>query len=175
MKIAQTMDPYLPCRSSVIRLTKIEEFALFACRWRFFETKDLSAVLIERPNIDRHAWSKKRNPFFWMLRYVARVVSALVAGILYAAFLCISHLSYFLLCLFRPVVDVSMIGGVIMLPTAFAAFVKPEVAHGMPYWVFLLMAVGFVATSMGYSRFVDWFAPPDTDDPAKRYRRPDWR
>lgn len=169
------MDPRLPCGSSITSLTKIQEFALSACRWRFFETKDLNAVIVERPNIDTHAWSKKRNLVFGMLRYVVRVVSALVAGILYAAFLCIWHLSYFLLCLFRPVVDVSMIGGVIMLPTAFAAFVKPEVAHGMPYWVFLLMAVGFVATSMGYSRFVDWFAPPDTDDPAERYRRPDWR
>ncbi|WP_273793783.1 hypothetical protein [Brucella anthropi] len=132
-------------------------------------------MLVERPNIDTHAWSKNRNPFFWMLRYVVRVVSALAAGIPYALFLCIWHLSYFLLCLFRPVVDVLMIGGVIMLPIAFAAFIKPEVAHGMPYWVFLLMAVGFVATFMGYSKFVDWFAPPDTEDPAERYRRPDWR
>lgn len=107
-------------------------------------------MIVERPNIDTHAWSKKRNLVFGMLRYVVRVVSALVAGILYATFLCIWHLSYFLLCLFRPVVDVSMIGGGIMLPTAFA-------------------------TSMGYSRFVDWFAPPDTADPAERYRRPDWR
>ncbi|WP_024896853.1 hypothetical protein [Brucella rhizosphaerae] len=127
----------------------------------------------ERPNIDTHARSQTRSPVFGMLRYVVRVFAALATGILYAIFHCIWHLSYFLLCLFRPVVDVSMIGGVIRLPTAFAAFVKPEVAHSIPYWVFLLMAVGFVATSMGYSRFVDWFAPPDTDDPAKRYRRPD--
>ena len=129
----------------------------------------------KRPNIDTHARSQTRSPVFGMLRYVVRVVAALATGILYAIFHCIWHLSYFLLCLFRPVVDVLMIGGVIMLPIAFAAFVKPEVAHGMPYWVFLLMAVGFVTTSMGYSRFVDWLAPPGAEDPAERYRRPDWR
>ncbi|TFE92448.1 hypothetical protein B5M44_26255 [Shinella sumterensis] len=58
---------------------------------------------------------------------------------------------------------------------AFVAFVKPEVANGMPFWGFLLMAVGFIGIPVGYSRFVDWIAPPGTEDPAIRYQRPDWR
>ena len=36
------------------------------------------------------------------------------------------------------------------------AFVKPEAANGTPFWVFLLMASGFVGVSIGYSKFVDW-------------------
>ncbi|ASV88689.1 hypothetical protein CES85_3803 (plasmid) [Ochrobactrum quorumnocens] len=45
----------------------------------------------------------------------------------------------------------------------FAAFVKTEVAHGVPYRLFLLMTVGFVGISMGYSRFADWFALPGAE------------
>ncbi|OBZ97596.1 hypothetical protein ADU59_00250 (plasmid) [Pararhizobium polonicum] len=61
-----------------------------------------------------------------------------------------------------------------MLPVSFAAFVKPETANGMPFWAILLMAVGFISFAMGYSKFVEWFAPPGEADPFERYRRRDW-
>lgn len=117
----------------------------------------------------------KRNPLWRLIRYIARALAALVVGILGGILHGIWHLAYSLLCLFRPVVNVLMLGGVIMPLVAFVAFVKPEAANGMPFWVFLLMAAGFVGISMGYSKFVDWIAPSGTEDPAARYRRPDWR
>ncbi|MDC7259532.1 MULTISPECIES: hypothetical protein [unclassified Shinella] len=117
----------------------------------------------------------KRNPLSRLLRHVARAVAALATGIVRGILLSVWHFVYFLLCLFRPVVNVLMLGGVIMPLVAFVAFVKPEAANGMPFWVFLLMAAGFVGISMGYSKFVDLIAPSGTEDPADRYRRPDWR
>ena len=113
----------------------------------------------------------KRNPLFRLIRHVASALAALVVGILHTVW----HFAYFLLCLFRPVVNVLMLGCFIMPLVAFVAFVKPEAANGMPFWVFLLMAAGFAGVSMGYSKLVDWIAPPGTEDPATRYRRPDWR
>lgn len=77
--------------------------------------------------------------------------------------------------MFRPVVNVLVVGGVIMLPLSFAAFVKPETANGMPFWTILLMGVGFIGFAMGYWKFVEWFSPPGEDDPFQRYRRRDWR
>jgi hypothetical protein len=117
----------------------------------------------------------KRNPLFRLLRHVARAVAALATGIVRGILHTVWHFAYFLLCLFRPVVNVLMLGGFIMPLVAFVAFVKPEAANGMSVWVFLLMAAGFVGISMGYSKFVDWIAPSGTEDPAARYRRPDWR
>jgi hypothetical protein len=105
------------------------------------------------------------------VRALAAVVVGIIRGVLHG----IWHLAYFLLCLLRPVINVMMLGCLIMPLVAFVAFVKPEAANGMPFWVFLLMAAGFVGVSMGYSKFVDWIAPPGTEDPAVRYRRPDWR
>lgn len=109
-----------------------------------------------------------------MLRYVARFIIALAFGLLHGAVYAIWHFIYSLLCLLRRTVDVFMVGGALMIPIAFASFVKPEIAPGMPYWVILLMAIIFCAISMGYSKFVDWFAPPDAEDPANRYKRADW-
>ena len=117
-------------------------------------------MIEERPIVDMNGRPENRNPFFRLLRYVARALVALVAGTVRAVLHCIWHLAYFLLCLLRPVVDVLMLGGVIMPLVAFVAFVKPEAANGIPFWVFLLMAVGFVGVSMSYSKFIDWIAPP---------------
>lgn len=127
------------------------------------------SLSIAQPRTDR------RNPLFRMLRYVTRVVTTLAIGIVLGIFHCAWHLAFFLLCMFRPVVNVLMLGGVIMPLVAFVAFVKPEAANGMPFWIFLLMAVGCISFAMGYAKFVDWFAPPGTENPAARYRRPDWR
>ncbi|WP_099050713.1 hypothetical protein [Pararhizobium polonicum] len=115
-----------------------------------------------------------QNPLSRMLRFLIRMTSALVIGIALGIFHCAWHLAFFLLCMFRPVVNVLVLGGVIMLPVSFAAFVKPETANGMPFWAILLMAVGFISFAMGYSKFVEWFAPPGEADPFERYRRRDW-
>lgn len=117
----------------------------------------------------------KQNPLSRMLRYIARVVTTLAIGVVLGVFYCTWHLAFFLLCMFRPVVNVLMLGGVIMLLISFAAFVKPEAANGMPFWVFLLMAVGFIGFAFGYSRLIDRFTPPGESDPFERYRRRDWK
>ena len=132
-------------------------------------------MIEERAIVDTNGQFEKRNPLSRLIRHIARALAALVVGILGTILHGIWHLAYSLLCLFRPVVNVLMLGGLIMPLVAFVAFVKPEAANGTPFWVFLLMAAGFVGISMGYSKFVDWIAPPGTEDPAARYRRPDWR
>lgn len=132
-------------------------------------------MIEDRATNNTYTQSEKRHPLSPMLRYVARVTTALAVGMVHGLLHGIWRFAHFLLCMFRPVVNVLMIGGVITVPISFAAYVKPESANGMPFWVFLLMAIGFVGVSMGYSKFVDWIAPPGTEDPASRYRRPDWR
>ncbi|WPE24318.1 hypothetical protein [Shinella zoogloeoides] len=133
-------------------------------------------MAIEERSIARtNAHPEVRSPLSRMVRYVARVTTALAAGAVRGVLHGIWHLAYFLLCLLRPVVNVMMLGGLIMPLVAFVAFVKPEAANGMPFWDFLLMAAGFVGVSMGYSKFADWIASPGTEDPAARYGRSDWR
>jgi hypothetical protein len=117
----------------------------------------------------------RRNPVLRLLWFFARVAAAIAVGSVLTVFYCAWHLAFFLLCMFRPVVNVLVVGGVIMLPLSLAAFVKPETANGMPFWAILLMAVGFISFAMGYSKFVDWSAPPGEADPFERYRRRDWR
>ena len=117
----------------------------------------------------------EHNPFSRMLRYLAHVVATLAIGVVLGVFYCAWHLAFFLLCMFRPAVNVLMLGGLIMLPISFAAFVKPDAANGMPFWVFLLMAAGFIGFAVGYSRFIDRITPPGETDPFERYRRRDWQ
>ena len=139
------------------------------------QNKGVVMVIEERAIVDMNGRPERRNQLVRLLRYIARALAAVVARAVRGVLHGIWHLAYFLLCLLRPVVNVMMLGGLIMPLVAFVAFVKPEAANGMPFWAFLLMAAGFVGVSMGYSKFVDWIAPPGTEDPAARYRRPDWR
>lgn len=132
-------------------------------------------VIEERAIVYMNGRPEKRNKLVRLLRYIVRALAAVATGAVGGVLYAIWHLAYFLLCLFRPVVNVLMLGGFIMPLVAFVVFIKPETANGMPFWVFLLMAAGFVGVSMGYSKFVDWIAPPGTEDPAVRYHRPDWR
>ena len=132
-------------------------------------------MIEEQAIVDVNGRSEERNPLFRLLQFVSRALVALARGSVRGVLHGIWHLAHYLLCLLRPVVDVLMLGGVIMPVVAFVAFVKPQAANGIPFWVFLLMAVGFVGVSMGYSKFVDWIQPPGTEDPAARYRRLDWR
>lgn len=139
------------------------------------QQKGVVTMSADQAIVEVNGRSDKRNALWRLIRYIARALAALVVGVLRGILHGIWHLAYSLLCLFRPVVNVLMLGGVIMPLVAFVAFVKPEAANGMPFWVFLLMAAGFVGVSIGYSKFVDWIAPSGTEDPAARYRRPDWR
>lgn len=135
-----------------------------------FQRGDVGVMIEERPIVEATEQAAKSNPPLRLLRHAvllsAALASAIVRGVLYCAW----YLAYSVLCLLRPVVNVLMLGGLIMPLVAFVAFVKPEAANGMPFWVFLLMAVGFVGVSMGYSKFVDWITPPGETDPAARYR-----
>lgn len=105
-----------------------------------------------------------------MLRHAVLLIATLAITIVRGVLYCAGCLAYSVLSLLRPVVNVLMLGGLIMPLVAFVAFVKPEAANGMPFWVFLLMAAGFVGVSMVYSKFVDWITPPGETDPAERYR-----
>lgn len=56
-----------------------------------------------------------------------------------------------------------------MLPVSLGVFVNPDAAL-MPWWFFLSSAPGMFAFAVGYNLFLDWFAPPDGEDPFDRYR-----
>ncbi len=117
--------------------------------------------MIEEPAIvDVNARLEERNPLFRLMRYVARALVALPVAVARGIFFSVWCLAYSVLSLLRPVVNVLMLGGLIMPLVAFVAFVKPDAANGIPFWVFLLMAAGFVGVSMGDSKFVDWIEPP---------------
>lgn len=106
-------------------------------------------------------------------RFLARLLTAIVLGSVLSMFYCAWHLTFFALCMFRPVVNLLVLAGLVMMPLSFAAFVKPEAANGMPFWAFLLMAIGFVGFAVGYSKVVELFTPPGETDPFQRYRRRD--
>lgn len=114
-------------------------------------------------------------PVLRLPRFLARLLTAIVIGSVLSMFYCAWHLTFFALCMFRPVVNLLGVGAVVMVPLSIAAFVKSEAANGMPFWAFLVMAIGFIGFAMGYSKFVDWFTPPGESDPFERYRRRDWR
>ena len=139
------------------------------------QNKGLGAVNEEQAIVDVNGRTEERNPLFRLLRYAARALVALPVAVARGIFFCAWCFAYSVLSLLRPVMNVLMLGGLIMPLVALVAFVKPEAANGIPFWVFLLMAAGFVGVSMGYSKFVDWIAPPGMEDPAVRYDRPDWR
>ena len=129
----------------------------------------------EQSIIDKTAQPKKRNLLSRLLRYLTRVITTLAAGAVRGIAQCVWHLAYFLLCLFRPIIYLFLPAAFVILLLSFATFVKPEASPGMPAWAMLLMAIGFGAFSIGYTALVDWIRPPGTEDPAERYRRPDWR
>lgn len=117
----------------------------------------------------------RTNPVLHLLWFFARLLAVIVVGGVLTVFYCAWHLTFFALCMFRPVVNLLVLAALVMVPLSIAAFVKPEAANGMPSWAFLLMAVGFIGFAMGYSKVVDWFTPPGEADPFERYRRHDWR
>jgi len=129
-------------------------------------------VAKERSIVNSHARPEKLNPLFRMMRYVARMITTLAAGLARGIMHSVWHLAYFLLCLFRPITYLFLPAAVITLLLAVAAFVKPETSPAMPAWAMLLMAIGFGAFSIAYAAFVDRIRPPGAVDPADRFRRP---
>jgi hypothetical protein len=117
----------------------------------------------------------KRSLISRALRFIVRAPFAIVLGLAAAVFHLAWYLVFHVLCLLRPVVNMMILGGAVMLLLSFAAFVKPEAANGMPFWAILLMALGSLGFAMGYSKFVDWITPPGETDPAERFRRRDGR
>ncbi len=135
-----------------------------------FQREDVGMMIEEKPIFEASAQAGKTNPLFRLLRHAVLLIATLAVAVVRGVLYCAWYLAYSALCLLRPVVNVMMLGGLIMPLVAFVAFVKPEAANGMPFWVFLLTAVGFVGVSTGYSKFVDWITPPGETDPAARYR-----
>ncbi|MCA0340492.1 MAG: hypothetical protein LCH99_12280, partial [Proteobacteria bacterium] len=97
-------------------------------------------MIEEQPIVEATEQAAKSSPLFRLLRYGVRMIAALPVAVLRALLFSAWYLAYSVLCLLRPVVNVLMLGGLIMPLVAFVAFVKPEAANGMPFWVFLLMA-----------------------------------
>ncbi|THK36622.1 hypothetical protein EHS39_18545 [Ensifer sp. MPMI2T] len=58
----------------------------------------------------------------------------------------------------------------VMVPMSIVVFAHPDAANGMPFWAFILMAIGLVTLVRGYALFVDWIAPPGAEDPFDWYR-----
>lgn len=129
----------------------------------------------EQSIIDKTIQPEKLSLLSGLPRSFARVIIALAAGAVRGIAHCVWHLAYFLLCIFRPITYLFLPAAFVILLLSFAAFVKPEASPGMPAWAMLLMAIGFAVLSIGYTAFVDWIRPPGTEDPADRFRRPDWR
>ncbi|MHA6688711.1 hypothetical protein [Mesorhizobium sp. A556] len=118
---------------------------------------------VEHVAIQRRESAHRVMPFvialpFNVLEYIGR------AGF-YGAW----HLLYFIACAFRAFTAFMLVAAVVMLPMALGVFVNPSVAP-MPWWFFLLSALGMFAFAVVYNLFLDWFAPPGSEDPFDRYR-----
>lgn len=107
------------------------------------------------------------------LRFVVRLPFVIVAGLAKAIVYGVWYLIFFILCMFRPFTGLMVLTAIVMVPMAIVVFAKPEAANGMPYWAFILMAIGFTAFAVGYTMLIDWITPPGAEDPFARYRRRD--
>ncbi|MBZ9761734.1 hypothetical protein LB553_12740 [Mesorhizobium sp. CA8] len=94
----------------------------------------------------------RTNPGLCLLRLFARLLGTIVVGSVVTVFYCAWHLSFLALCMFRPVVNLLVPAGLVMVPLSIAAFVKPEAANGIPFWAILLMAIGVVGIATGYAK-----------------------
>lgn len=104
-----------------------------------------------------------------MSGFFAVIVAGLAKAIVYGVW----YLIFFILCMFRPFTGLMVLTAIVMVPMAIVVFAKPEAANGMPYWAFILMAIGFTAFAVGYTMLIDWITPPGAEDPFARYRRRD--
>ena len=106
------------------------------------------------------------------LRLTVRLPLALVLGVAKAAVYSAWYLAFYVLCMFRPFTGFMMLAAIVMVPMSIVVYAHPDAANGMPSLAFGLMAIGLVSVAIGYTLFLDWFAPPGAEDPFARYRRP---
>jgi hypothetical protein len=102
---------------------------------------------------------------------IAMLPFVILRGVTLALIYSVWYLVYYMLCMFRPVTGMMVLAAIVMLPMSIVVFAHPEAARGMPFWVFGLMSIGFVAAALGYTLFVDRITPPGAEDPFERYRR----
>ena len=106
-------------------------------------------------------------------RRIATLPFVILRGVTRVLIYIVWYLAYYVLCMFRPFTGMMVLAAIVMLPMSIVVFAHPEAARGMPFWAFVLMSIGFVASGVGYTLFVDWITPPGAVDPFERYRRPD--
>jgi hypothetical protein len=106
-----------------------------------------------------------------VLRFVVRLPFMIVLGLARAILFSAWYLAFYVLCMFRPFTGMLLLAAIVMVPMAIAVFAHPDAANGMPFWAFILMAIGCTAFAIGYSIFLDWITPPGAEDPFARYRR----
>jgi len=107
------------------------------------------------------------------LRFIVRLLFVIAFGIVRAAVYSAWYLAFFILCMFRPFTGFMILTAIVMVQMAIVLSAHPDAANGMPFWAFGLMAIGLVAFAIGFTIFLDWFAPPGAEDPFARYRRSD--
>lgn len=115
----------------------------------------------------------RKHPVLRLGRFLARLLVTIMVWMVKGAIYSAWYLAFFILCMFRPFTGMAMVAAVVMVPLSIAAFVKPEAAHGMPFWAFILMTLGFVGFAVGYTILLDWITPSGAGDPFARYRRSD--
>lgn len=107
------------------------------------------------------------------LPFIVRLPLIIIVSVARAAVYSAWYLAFFILCMFRPFTGLMMLAAVVMVPMSIVVYAHPGAANGMPFWVFALMAIGLTAFAIGYTIFLDWFAPPGAEDPFARYHRCD--
>jgi hypothetical protein len=103
--------------------------------------------------------------------FIARLAFVILRGFTRAVIYSVWYLIYYMLCMLRPFTGMAVLAAIVMLPMSIVVFAHPEAARGMPFWVFGLMSICFVAAALGYTLFVDRIPPPGAGDPFERYRR----
>lgn len=116
---------------------------------------------------------KREHPLLRLGCIVGRSFVAIVGGMVKGAFYCAWYLAFYVLCIFRPFPGMMVLAAVVTVPMAIVVFANNGAANGMPFWAFVLRAIGFVAFADGYTLFVDWVARPGAEDPFARCGRHD--
>ena len=106
-------------------------------------------------------------------RSLARLLFAILRGIVLALVYSVWYLTFSILSMFRPLTGLMVLAAIVMLPMSIVVFAHPDAANGMPFWSFGLISLGLVALSAGFTIFLDRLTPPGAVDPFKRYRRSD--
>jgi hypothetical protein len=127
----------------------------------------------EHQSVEPETGATRRSDASRLLRFIVRIPLVIAFGIVRAAVYSAWYFAFFILCMFRPFTGFMMLTAIVMVPMAIVVYTHPDAANGMPSLAFGLMAIGLVASAIGYTIFLDWFTPPGAKDPFARYRRSD--